>query len=75
LLESGDVTEETVAAILNSARAIDSDYELASLLVAVAHGYRINERLRSMYMEVADDISSRYERNRALAALVEGGGP
>ena len=74
LLEREQPNDALVEAVLNASTSIASDHELSTLLVKVAETYSLNDRLRTMYIDAAEGISSQYERDRALAALVRRGG-
>ncbi len=54
---------------MDAALTLDSDYELANLLIAVAEEHTIDGELRTRFLDVADAISSDHERGRVLAAL------
>jgi hypothetical protein len=60
----------TVRGVLESAGGISSSSARASVLVAAARGgYVSTDELRMVYRRAAEGISSRSERERALAAL------
>ena len=59
----------TLEAVLRSALAIGSDYEQAELLVSLARSHRIDGRLRSVYLDVAESLGD-HERSRAMAELL-----
>ena len=59
--------------VLIAAREIDSDFELAQLLVAVARVRRIDDALRPAFIEAMNGISSDYERERVARALERSG--
>jgi hypothetical protein len=46
---------------------------LATLLIQIVEHHSLSDRLGELYLEVAESISSGYERDRALAALVRRG--
>jgi len=63
-LPDGDVRE-----ILATADAFNSSYDLAELLVNVAHASQLDGDLAAAYQRAASHIDSSYDRQRALAAL------
>ena len=70
LVEGGRLAPEPLAMVLVSARAIDSDYELAQLLLLVASKYRLTGPLRQAFLETLDEVSSGYEHDRVASALL-----
>jgi beta-lactamase regulating signal transducer with metallopeptidase domain len=60
--------DETMVAVLNAARDIDSDHSKAEVLVAAAANGLTSDRARSAYADVAATIQSRYDRNRVYEA-------
>lgn len=70
-LEAKPLTSETVEAVLETALEISSDHEMSSLLRDVAGRVTIDDRIRPAFMKAADTISSKYERDRVLAAAFE----
>jgi len=60
--------------IAQAGREIRSDYELASLLKAVAKRGLPDEATRLTYAEACKTIESDYEARHALQALLVGGG-
>ena len=66
----GDLlTKEIARGILTSAATIDSDYECAELLVAVANAITIDDDLRPTFERAADTIQGEYEYGRAMSAV------
>ncbi|HXO86321.1 MAG TPA: M56 family metallopeptidase, partial [Gemmatimonadales bacterium] len=53
-----------------AAQTISSDYELAELLIAVAHAQPLTERMQAGFAAAAKSISSDYERHRVLSAAL-----
>ncbi|HEV8400899.1 MAG TPA: M56 family metallopeptidase [Gemmatimonadales bacterium] len=53
-----------------AASTIDSDYELAELLIAVSKAQPLTERLQTAFAAAAKTISSDYERHRVLSAAL-----
>ena len=70
----GNLSQEAIGGVIQAARGIKSDYELASLLVEIAGKYKLSGGARDAYLEAARSIHSQYERERAEAALVERSG-
>jgi hypothetical protein len=67
------VSEAGLAELLrDAARHLESDHEMAELLVGVAHEYRLAGDVRQAYLEACGSIRSTYDNQRAVAALVEG---
>jgi len=58
--------------LIRSAETIESNYESATALVHISDHNKLDPRLRDIYIEVANGISSKQERNRALGALAKG---
>lgn len=73
LLDTGDVDDDDLATVLALALDIDSDYERAELLVRVAENHPLTASLRDDYRVAAEGIDSRYEQDRAYAALARSG--
>ena len=55
--------------LLDTAAGIDSDNDLASVLVAAAGTGQIVDSVRPAYLRAAGHLSSDYERKRALTAI------
>lgn len=53
-----------------AAQTIQSDYELAELLIAVSKAQPLTERMQAGFAEAAKAISSDYERHRVLSAAL-----
>ncbi len=70
LLQGGRLAPESLAMILVSARSIDSDNELAELLLLVTSKYRLTGPLRDAFMKTLDGVGSSYEHDRVAAALL-----
>ena len=51
-------------------QSIDSDYELAELLIAVAQKQPLTEKMQAGFITAAKKISSDYERHRVLKAAL-----
>jgi hypothetical protein len=66
---SASVDSSVAGAILEASRTIDSDHERTEILVALARRAPLNERLRALYVQAAEGMSSDYNRDRALAAI------
>ena len=56
-----------------AAQTISSDYELATLLIAVAKSQPLTERMQAGFVAAAKSISSDYERHRVLTAALSRG--
>ena len=55
--------------MLGLAADINSDHELASLLVRIADRHRLSGDLRDAYLTATETIASSHEQRQALAAL------
>jgi hypothetical protein len=60
---------DVAMSVLDAAKGIDSDFERASALVTLARNSSIDGSLRDAYLETARTIRSRFEQDRAIAAL------
>lgn len=69
-LTKAELTEEQLVALLSVAKGINSDYQLATLLVAVSDGRTLDGRARDAYLAATETLNSDYERRRALTALL-----
>lgn len=65
-----ELTEDQLLALLTSAKGIDSDYQLATLLVEVSADRALDGRARDAYLSATETIGSDHERRRALTALL-----
>ena len=61
-------------AIQTAAQDIDSDYELAELLIAYANKYTFNDQTRKAFIDATRTIGSDYEQRRVLATALGKGG-
>lgn len=75
LLEQADPDVEALARVIARAgMRLDSDYELAQLLIQVAEEQPFTEALRQAFITASNSLGSDYERSRVLtAALTKGG--
>jgi hypothetical protein len=64
------LADPAVAAFLRSARMVSSDYDRARILLAILKTQPVTGPNRTLFLEVADSISSAHEQNQVLAALV-----
>lgn len=67
LVSSGEGTPETLGGVLDSAREIGSDFEQASLLLAILKHHSI-EAVRAPFFSAVETIDSPFERGRVLQA-------
>jgi beta-lactamase regulating signal transducer with metallopeptidase domain len=67
LVSSGAATPETLGGALDSALEIGSDFEQASLLLAILKQHSI-EAVRAPFFRAVDSIDSPFERGRVLQA-------
>ena len=56
--------------MLDAAAGIDSDYELATLLIELNQARPIDEKVRPAYFKAANTLDSDYEHRRVLSAVV-----
>ncbi len=71
LLTQADLDESQIRRIVRQAGSeIDSDYELAQLLIEVAESHPIDEAVMIAYVEAAENIDSDYEQRRVLDAVL-----
>ena len=72
LIERAHLSPQEVRKTLDLAgRDVRSDYELARILIAVSDKYGLpDEDIRATYLKDVNALSSDYERNRALFALL-----
>ena len=76
LLEKGDLDPATVQRVVQQAGAeIDSDYELAELLIQTCSRYTLNAAARAAYVNAANTLQSDYEHRRVLSAMLKQGAP
>jgi hypothetical protein len=59
-----------MAQVLETARKISSGADRASLLIAIAGSHSLTGANRTLFVDVAEGISSKHEQNQVLAALV-----
>lgn len=72
LIEHGRLTTAEFDQVLALAgRRIDSDYELAELLIHVARTEGLSSSIRETYLDAAGSLDSDYEHRRVLAVLLE----
>jgi hypothetical protein len=70
LIERGNPSAAQLAKLLSqSAKAISSDYEKATLLIHVLKNDPADAGVRAAFFETANTLSSDYERGRVLAVL------
>jgi len=72
VLTRTDLTERQLRDIVSQAgRELDSDYELAELLIHVAESHPVDETVQIAYVEAAGSIDSDYETRRVLNAVLD----
>ncbi len=72
LLSQADLDPRTVGLIVRRVgEDIDSDYELAQLLIAIAQNHPLDEAVRIAYVEAANSIESDHEHGRVLSAILK----
>jgi hypothetical protein len=69
-LTKAELTEDQLVALLSVAKGINSDYQLATLLIEVSDGRTLDGRARDAYLAATETLNSDYERRRALTALL-----
>ena len=71
LLTDGDLGTAQLRAIVRQAgNELESDYELAQLLVEVAENHAVDEVVMVVYVEAAGSLESDYEQRRVLDAIL-----
>ena len=65
----GDMSKPVVLGVLESAKTISSDHELAELLIAVIRRVRMDGTVRDAVRADAQRIGSQYDRGRVYEAL------
>ena len=74
LLAQGDLDSATLLrAVRQAGEQIDSDYELAELLIYVAENQPLDENLQVVYVEASSSLSSDHEHRRVLSAVLQRG--
>jgi beta-lactamase regulating signal transducer with metallopeptidase domain len=75
LLDKTAVNSGALETVLTTAsRTLQSDYEMAELLLKVAKKYEFTEAVRRVYINAAGALESDYEHRRALSAVLLKGG-
>ncbi len=70
LINSGELTDDDFSRVLKMAgRQIDSDYEKAELLIAIAEQIQNNQDLIADYVEAVETLDSDYETRRVLSEI------
>jgi hypothetical protein len=64
------ISQADLVSLLETARSIDSDYELAELLIAIARTHALEGPAREAYERTLETIGSTYEHDRAAGALI-----
>jgi beta-lactamase regulating signal transducer with metallopeptidase domain len=73
MVADGHLEPAAVTRVVTQAgREISSDYDLAELLVQVAHQYPLNEPTRAAFVAAVGHIESDYDRHRVLAVVLAG---
>jgi hypothetical protein len=70
-MEHNKLSDASLIKVLAAVSRMKADYEKSRVLLAVANRYSLTGALRENYLKTADSITSEYERNRALAAVVK----
>jgi beta-lactamase regulating signal transducer with metallopeptidase domain len=71
LLERSDLSPALVKqAVELAAREIESDYELAQLLIAFSKKYDLSDDTRALFINATNSISSDYEQRRVLSSAL-----
>ena len=70
-LKRGPVAPDVLAGVLDASTAIDSDYELAELLVQVAKLQPLDARTRAPFLKALTSVGSDYECRRVVSAVVK----
>jgi len=71
LLTDGNLDSDQLRTIVRQAgNELESDYELAQLLVEVAENHPVDESVMVVYVEAAGSLESDYEQRRVLDAIL-----
>ncbi len=71
VLTDGDLDNTQLQSIVRQAGSeLESDYELAQLLVEVAENHPVDESVMVVYVEAAGSLESDYEQRRVLDAIL-----
>lgn len=74
LISQGPALSATTQRILfGAASGIQSDFELATLLIELLERHRLDEASREPFFTAVDSLQSDFERGRVLKALAKGG--
>jgi hypothetical protein len=74
MLGAGHADDATIAAVIDAAPKIGSDYERRTLLTTAVMQTRDADKLAPGYAAAAHDIGSDYDRREALVALIRAPG-
>jgi hypothetical protein len=69
IVDSGQLSKESLVRVLDVVGRMGSDYEAANVLVEVASHYQLDAATKDAYLKAADRLSSDYESGRARRAL------
>jgi beta-lactamase regulating signal transducer with metallopeptidase domain len=70
VLDRGDLVDAQVRSLIDVAGAgLQSDYELAEFLIAVARKHRIEGDTRDAYLRAAEQVQGSYEYGRVMSAV------
>ena len=70
VVKRGNLSPETVVAVLRSTQSMDSGHEASQVLLSIAGNYPISGEARDLYITTAARLGN-YEESRALSALVK----
>jgi hypothetical protein len=73
IAQPAPVPASVLKTVFRCAAGIDSDYELAQLLIELVNRQKIDETNRAAFFQAVDTIQSDYERGRVLKAVVSHG--
>jgi hypothetical protein len=69
VVERSDLPRPVALAVLESAKTMGSDHELAELLIAVLQHAKVDDAIRAAVRASAGVIGSQYDRGRVYEAL------
>ena len=76
LLTDGDLDATQLRSIVRQAgNELESDYELAELLIAILHRHPVDEALTREFFDAVHTLDSDYEHNRVLKVALHEGAP
>jgi hypothetical protein len=69
IVDSGQLSKESLMRVLDVTRTMSSDYEAANVLIELAGHNQVDGEVKVAYLKAVDRLKSDYESQRARAAL------